>query len=186
MHLLDLMEPEETVGNIWHDMASGLGAEVSYPEAGVTLSSVRPSLAVLFRALGGAPGVELSEAPATLARHRRPLRRKLGAERDREWIPGFDGERLALPPVMAVFPERALNRAAYFWLTALAACADLSRADLTGEGPALDCAQIRANATAADVAYAACPGLRESYTRMAELCLAARPDVMRPAQEAVL
>ncbi|RFP90228.1 VWA domain-containing protein [Rhodobacteraceae bacterium 63075] len=186
MHLLDLMEPEETVGNIWHDMASGLGAEVSYPEAGVSLASVRPSLAVLLRALGGAPGVELSEAPATLARHRRPLRRKLGAERDREWRPTFDGERLTLPPVMAVFPEKALNRAAYFWLTALAACADLSRADLTGDGPALDCEQIRTNATAADAAYAACPGLRESYTRMAELCVAARPDVMRPAQEAVL
>jgi len=23
MKLLDLMEPEETVGNLWHDMASG-------------------------------------------------------------------------------------------------------------------------------------------------------------------
>src|SRR6056297_797185 len=113
MHLLDLMEPEETVGNIWHDMASSLGAEVSYPEAGVTLSSVRPSLAVLFRALGGAPGVELSEAAATLVRHRRPLRRKLGAERDREWVAQFDGERLALPPFIAAFPDAALNEAAF-------------------------------------------------------------------------
>ena len=33
MHLLDLMEPEETVGNLWHDMASRIGAEASYPEA---------------------------------------------------------------------------------------------------------------------------------------------------------
>ena len=76
MHLLDLMEPEETVGNLWHDMASRIGAEVSYPEASVTLALVRPSLAVLFRSLGGAPGVELSEAAATLVRHRRPLRRR--------------------------------------------------------------------------------------------------------------
>ena len=75
MKLLDLMEPEEKVGKLWHDMASGIGAHISYPEAGVTLASVRPSLAVLFRALGGAAGVELGEAPATLARHRRPLRR---------------------------------------------------------------------------------------------------------------
>lgn len=44
MRLLDLMEPEETIGNLWHDMASGIGAEVSYPDAAVTLCSLRPSL----------------------------------------------------------------------------------------------------------------------------------------------
>ncbi|SEN73843.1 nitric oxide reductase NorD protein [Roseovarius tolerans] len=186
MHLLDLMEPEETVGNLWHDMASGIGADIGHPEAGVALASVRPSLAVLFRGLGGAPGVELSEAAATLMRHRRPLRRKLGAERDREWVAGFDSERLTLPPFIAAFPDPALNRAAYFWLTALAAVCDLNGIDLTGEGPARDCAQVRANAAAADAAYAACPGLRQAHDRMARLCMAARPDVLRPAQEAII
>ncbi len=186
MHLLDLMEPEETVGNLWHDMASRIGAEMTYPEAGVTLASVRSSLAVLFRSLGGAPGVELSEAAATLVRHRRPLRRKLGSERDREWLARFDGERLTLPPFMAAFPEVALNRAAFFWLTALAATSDVVQFDFTGDGPALDSAQIRANAAASDAAYAACPGLRQSYARMARLCVEARPDVARPAQEAAM
>lgn len=186
MRLLDLMEPEETVGNLWHDMASGIGADVSHPEAGVTLASVRPSLAVLFRGLGGAPGVELSEAAATLVRHRRPLRRKLGDERDREWVAGFDGERLTLPPVIAAFPDPALNRAAYFWLTALAAVCDVNGIDLSGEAPALDCAQIRANAAAADAAYVACPGLRQAHDRMARHCMAARPTVLRPAQEAII
>ena len=186
MHLLDLMEPEETVGNLWHDMASRIGAEVSYPEAGVTFASVRPSLTVLFRALGGAPGVELSEASATLVRHRRPLRRKLGAEREHEWVARFDGERLALPPFFAVFPDVALNRAAYFWLTAFAACSDISRYDFPTDGPALDCLQIRANTDAADAAFAACPGLRQSYARMARLCAEGRPDALRSAQEAAM
>lgn len=186
MHLLDLMEPEETVGNIWHDMASGIGAHVSYPEASIPLVSVRPSLAVLFRSLGGAPGVELSEASATLVKHRQPLRRKLGADRDHEWVARFDGERLALPPFIAAFPDPALNRAAYFWLTALAALVDLSQFDFPPDGPAQDCAQIRANAVAADAAYAACPGLRQTYTKMAQACVAARPDVLRPSQEAAL
>ncbi|WGW05620.1 nitric oxide reductase activation protein NorD [Tropicibacter oceani] len=186
MHLRDLMEPEETVGNLWHDMASGIGADPGYPEAGVTLASVRPSLALLFRALGGAAGVELGEAPATLARHRRPLRRKLGAERDREWVAGYDGERLALPPVIAVFEDRALNRAAYFWLTALAAVSDLAGADLPPDGPARDCAQIRLNAKASDAAYARCPGLRGSYQRMAALCAQGRPEVVRPPHEAAM
>ncbi|WP_297773163.1 VWA domain-containing protein [uncultured Roseovarius sp.] len=186
MHLLDLMEPEETVGNLWHDMASGIGADIGHPEAGVTLASVRPSLAVLFRGLGGAPGVELSEAAATLVRHRRTLRRKLGAERDREWVAVFDGERLTLPPVIAAFPDPALNRAAYFWLTALAAVCDLNGIDLTGEGMAFDCAQIRANAAAADAAYVACAGLRSAYDRMTWLCMQGRPDVIRPPQEAII
>ena len=180
------MEPEETVGNLWHDMASQIAAEVSYPEASITLASVRPSLAVLFRSLGGAPGVELSEAAATLAAHRRPLRRKLGAERDHEWLARFDGERLALPPFIATFSEERLNRAAYFWLTALAACADVAEFDFSVDGPAQDCYQIRANMEAADAAYAACPGLRQSYEKMSRLCAEARPNVIRPAQEAAM
>ncbi|MEQ9257487.1 MAG: VWA domain-containing protein [Roseovarius sp.] len=186
MHLLDLMEPEETVGNLWHDMASRIGAVVSYPQASVALASARPSLAVLFRSLGGASGVELSEVAATPVRHRRPLRRQLGAERDHEWVARFDGERLCLPPFIAAFPEPGLNRAAYFWLTALAACSDMSAFDFAVDGPALDCAQIRANMAAADAAYAACPGLRESYIRMAEFCVEMRPRVIRPAQEAAM
>ena len=186
MHLLDLMEPEETVGNLWHDMASRIGAQITYPEASVTLASVRPSLAVMFRALGGAPGVELSEAAATLVQHRRPLRRKLGAERDHEWVASFDGERLALPPLIAAFPDPELNRAAFFWLTALAACSDMAAIDFAVDGPARDCAQIRANVAAADAAYAACPGLRRSYARMARHCAEARPSILRPPQEAAI
>lgn len=186
MHLLDLMEPEETVGNLWHDIASGIGADVSYPEASIPLASVRPSLAVLFRSLGGAPGVDLSEAAATLVKHRQPLRRKLGADRDHEWVARFDGERLTLPPFIAAFPDPSLNRAAYFWLTALAALTNVAQLDFAADGPAHDCVQIRANAIAADVAYAACPGLRQTYTKMAQVCVAARSDVMRPPQEAAL
>lgn len=186
MHLLDLMDPEETVGNLWHDMASRIGAEVTYPEAAVALSSVRQSLAVLFRAMGGAAGVELSEAAPTLARHRRPLRRRLGAERDREWVASFDGERLCLPPFFAAFPDAGLNRAAYFWLTAMAAKSAPDLTDLPDAGPGWDCAQIRANAAASDAVYAACPGLRAHHAAMADLCLAARPDLFRPPHEARL
>lgn len=186
MHLHDLMEPEETVGKLWHDLASGIGAAVSYPEAGVSLASVRPSLWVLFRALGGGASVEIVEAPATVTRYRQPIRRKLGAERDREHVARFDGERLALPPLFAAFPDADLNRSAYFWLTAVAAVSEPLAFDLPEDGPIRDCAQIRANATAADCAYSICQGLRDAYLRMAELCVAARPDLLRPASESVI
>lgn len=186
MRLLDFMEPEETVGNLWHDLASGIGAGFTYPDAGVTLVSVRPSLAMLFRALGGAPGVEVAEVAPSLVQHRQVMRRKLGAERDREWVARFDGEKLGLPPVMEAFPDADLNRAAFFWLTALAAVTDIGRLDLDGTGPAQDCAQIRANGAAANRACLACPGLRDQYHAMAAICAEARTDMYRPAQETAL
>ena len=184
MHLRDLMEPEETVGNLWHDMASGIGAAKTYPDAAVTLAQVRPSLALLFRALGGHAGVELGEAPASLVAHRRAVHRKIGAEREKEWVARFDGERLRLPPVIAAFRDARLNKACYFWLTALAA-----RADVPPPTPNLrarDCVTIQANASAADRVYAACPGLRAAYRQMCDYAYAGRPTLRLPAAEAAM
>ena len=90
-HPLDLMEPEETVGKLWHDMAEGMGAGVHHPGAAVALADVRTSLGVLFRALGGAAGVELLDAPAQLVQHQRSLRRRVAVERDKIQIARFFG-----------------------------------------------------------------------------------------------
>lgn len=171
MHLLDLMEPEETVGNLWHDMASGMAIDVGFPEEAVTLEGLEASLMLLFRALGGSVSVDLVPSPVTVVQHRRRHLRKLGAERDREWIARFDGERLRLPPIIAAFPYRALNRACYFWLIALAALhrsSDLASFTLKAAGPRLDWVQILANQSAIGRALEACPGLAGSYQ---EMCL---------------
>ncbi|MEH6741320.1 MAG: NorD nitric oxide reductase activation protein, partial [Sulfitobacter sp.] len=152
-HPLDLMEPEETVGKLWHGMAEGIGTDQCYPDAAVTLPEVRTSLAVLFRALGGAAGVELSQAPAQLVQHRRSLRRRVAVERDKNYIASFDGSGLRLPPLIDYFPETALNRAAYFWLAAVAACADLDTTPLPRLGDnrhAFDVAQVEVNSQAGD------------------------------------
>jgi nitric oxide reductase NorD protein len=58
---LDLMEPEETVGNLWHGLAGGIGAAATHPGAAATLAGLRPSLGLLLRALGGAAGIEITE-----------------------------------------------------------------------------------------------------------------------------
>ena len=189
LHPLDLMEPEETVGKLWHDMAEGIGADLCYPEAAVTLVQVRTSLAVLFRALGGATGVELSETPARLVQHRRTLRRRVAVERDKTYIASYDGNGLRLPPVIDCFPDPALNRAAYFWLTAVAACADLDAMPLPdpdGDPCAFDAAQIVANAQAADRAYVRCPGLQTGYNDMVAHIVAARPAQTLPKAEAAM
>ncbi len=189
LHPLDLMEPEETVGKLWHDMAEGIGADQCYPDAAVALAQVRPSLAVLFRALGGAAGVELSQAPAQLVQHRRTLRRRIAVERDKTHSASYDGNGLRLPPVMDCFPDPALNRAAYFWLTALAACADLDAMplpDAHGDPHDFDVAQIAANAQAGDRAYARCAGLRAAHGEMAAFILAARRAQTQPKAEAAM
>jgi nitric oxide reductase NorD protein len=189
MKLLDLMEPEETIGNLWHDMAHGMGGDAVHAGAAVTLAQVRPSLAVLFRALGGDAGVEMAETAATLTRHRRSLQRKLGAEREKEYIASFDGARLRLPPFIAVYADPKLNRATYFWLVALAAFAKVPQATAnphTDTAQIADSAQITANAAAADLVHAACPGLRTAYAEMRAQTLHARATLHLPAPEAAM
>ena len=184
MHLLDLMEPEETIGNLWHDMAHGLGADATYPQAAVLLADVRPSLALLFRALGGDAGVEMGEAAATLFAHRRSTARKLGSDREKEYRASFDGERLRLPPEMAVFPEKSLNRAAYFWLVAMAAM--VRTPDAVSDICARDFAELQANAAAMAQVLIACPGLARSFADMCKFALLTRPDLRLPANESAI
>ena len=184
MHLLDLMEPEETIGNLWHDMAHGWGADETYPDAAVLLADVRPSLALLFRALGGDAGVEMGEAAATLVAHRRSAARKLGSEREKEFRASFDGERLRLPPEMAIFPDRSLNRAAYFWLVAMAAVVHVP--DAAPDLCARDHVELRANAAAMAHVLIACPGLSRSFADMCKFALMTRPNMHLPANESAI
>ncbi|WP_299818777.1 VWA domain-containing protein [uncultured Roseibium sp.] len=157
---LDLMEPEETVGNLWHDWASRMASTEGYRDCAVPLEAVRVSLAVLFRALGGAGGVEIGAAPATASRHRRGTLRTIGDTRQLEHLASFDGERLRLPPVMDVFPAADLNRAAYLWLAAMAACGETLPATDPSSDPLVEDLQhlVAMQAVTARV-LEACPGL---------------------------
>ncbi|QCP84995.1 VWA domain-containing protein [Cereibacter sphaeroides] len=170
-HLLDLMEPEETVGNLWHDYASRFAATRGHAGAAVSLEAMRPSVAVLFRALGGPSGVEIGASPATAARHRRSVGSVLGETRILEQVASFDGERLRLPSVLDTFPSADLNRAAYLWLAALAASVEIPEA----EGAlAADLAQIAAMEAATARVLETAPGLAAVYGRLAAHVLASR------------
>jgi nitric oxide reductase NorD protein len=185
MHLLDLMEPEETVGKLWHDYASGIGARPVFSDAAVDLATLRPSLLVLFRALGGNAGVEIVEAPVVPYEHRRTIKRRIGTGRETQHVASFDGEHLRLPPRLDCFDDKTLNKAAYLWLTALAALND-TLPDLPSDPRAADCAQIAANSAAVDHAWAACPGLHDAYSRLCSQVLLMRPRVNLPTHEAAL
>ena len=171
IHPLDLMEPEETVGNLWHGWASR--PRTAATEAAVAFEPMRPSIAALYRALGGAPATEIVPAPAS--------RRDVNAEPVH--VADHSGERLRLPPVIDAFPTRELNRAAYLWLAALAAFVVLPE---PAEDPlADDLAELAALAAASRAALAACPGLAPARAAMAGHLRAARRWPLSGAERAV-
>lgn len=158
-------EPEETIGKLWHTLASRLDAPQVHDGAAVDLSQVAGRLAVLFRGLGGSPGVELRPVSPEISRHRLSWRRRMGTEAELMPRASFDGEVLRLPDRIAEFPYREANGALYVWLAAAAAHAgtrvqeeDPLRSDLR----ALAAAKEMVEATLEDA-----PGLRPLY---AELC----------------
>jgi nitric oxide reductase NorD protein len=182
---LSLMEPEESIGKLWHGLASGLGARPDHAAAAAGLAGMHQSLLMLFHALGGATGVELCAAPTTAATHRSSFKRRLATPRDLQARASFDGLRLRLPAQITAFDDPGLNRACYFWLTALAALADTDGFPGTVAGPAADLAQIRLNTAATTRALALCPGLRASH-RAACAALLCQPTPDLPAAEAAV
>ncbi len=158
-------EPEETIGKLWHTLASRLDAPEVHDGAAVDLSEVAGRLAVLFRGLGGSPGVELRPVSPEISRHRLGWRRRLATEAELMPRASFDGEVLRLPDRLAVFPAREANGALYVWLAAAAAHAG-TRSD---EDDPLR-ADLHALVAARQMVKAAlhnAPGLRPLY---AELC----------------
>jgi len=177
VRVLRFFEPEETVGDIWHDLASRIGAEPLHAPATVRLEEVRSSLALLFRALGGGHDVEIVEAAASRVTHRRRLRRQLASGTAAAARPSFDGDRLRLPPEIGYFDTPDLNEAAFRWLAATAAVGPAS-SDGWSLGDAapdeLDRAYLLANIAASAEVLAACPGLRHAFREMCRSALAHR------------
>ncbi len=184
LHPMDFMDPEETMGNLWHGVAQRLAPVTSHAACAVALESVRPSIALLFRALGGKPGVEIAASPATASRHRRGISAHLAEARVLEHVAAFDGATLRLPPVMDAFPTVTMNRAAYLWLAALAASAEPVGA--SDDALAADLGHLTAMSDATARALAQCPGLRAPHAALCAHLLSVRADLaVSPAERAV-
>ena len=183
LHPMDLMEPEETMGNLWHGLALRLAPVAGHQGSAVTLESVRPSVTLLFRALGGAPGVEVAASPATASRHRRGFGAHLAEARVMEHVARFDGASLRLPPVMDAFPDAALNRATYLWLAALAALAEPAAAP--ADPLAADLAHLAAMHRATARVLLLCPGLRTPHAAMSAYLAAAPLAAASPTERRV-
>ncbi len=167
---------EEWVGALWH-RAVNRAASREHAAARVALEEVRPLLGVLFRAAGGDAATRLApagEVATALGRGARGwLQRVAGAGQRAalaQWSPGV----LALPPTLAVFAERALNRDLYLWLAAQAACWQPQHGWLAD------------NRAATVLALQRFPGLSERHARLLDAHLAQRPAAdSSPAEAAV-
>ena len=106
-------EPEETVGKLWHTLASRFDAPQAHEDAAVDLSEVVGRLATFFRGLGGDPAVEIRPAADLASKHRLSFLRRLGTETEYAPRASYDGEILRLPARLAVFPAREANGALY-------------------------------------------------------------------------
>ncbi len=164
---------EEFVGKAWHHFITG-AAGGHYPAAAVTLKEIEKTAGILFRAFGGDPALKIASATTETHSARRRFLQRIAGSNERATLARLDAETLRLPPEIAVFPEKSLNRDLYLWLAALAAC------DGASESPAAPWHLRNQQATRA--ALRDFPGLGARYRRLVEAHIALRvgPEAMQP------
>jgi nitric oxide reductase NorD protein len=177
-------EPEEALGQQWHRLVGGTTSWPHHPNAAVRLGEVHARLGVMFRALGGAGGVRLMAAGATISRHRLGLRQRLGlGANERLEAPRFDGATLELPEALDLLPLRADNEALYEWLVAWFAAAGPAKASVADLLQA-DVARLRDVQTATTTLLRRWPGLGRLHIRLCNALRVQRPARSLPREEA--
>ena len=153
---------EEYVGKLWHNWVTKTSGG-HYPEAAVKLADIEKTAGILFRAFGGDPGLKVAAATAEQHGARRSWLQRLAGSGEKVAHARRDAETLRLPPEIAVFPDKALNRDLYLWLAALAA-SDVAPGQ----------AWFIRNQRASQAALARYPGLRSRYKRLVDAHIAGR------------
>jgi nitric oxide reductase NorD protein len=179
----EFLELEEQIGRYWHRLVGKAESYSYYPDAAVTLDSVRSSLSVFFRGLGGAPGIALTAVIPQSSGHRLSLRQRLGMEQ--ESMPSIECniERMLLPATIAYFPSITLNRRLYFWLAAYFAMAEDSCCDTLYDPLQVDLAFLH---NAYRVSLKVCdrfPGLAKDYRSLCQALCEQRPQRLLSEQE---
>jgi nitric oxide reductase NorD protein len=178
---------EEWVGGLW-DRFITRAARRRHPQAAVHLTEVERMLGVLFRALGGDPGLRVAPAAATRHGARLRLLERIAGTGEKTAHATLDLETLRLPPTLAWFPQKPLNRDLYLWLIALAAAAgpESMAGDAAGQAANPPEAWMVQNQIAVMRALQRFPGLRPRYARLVAAVLAERigPAAMPPDEAA--
>lgn len=185
MRFLRFWEPEERIGEVWHDLVREIGSEARFPDAEVSFDEMRGSANIIFRALGGSEGVDLLPVATDISANRLMRRARLSHDVDRVTHAQYDGQRLALPATVSLFEDAALSRGLYRWLAALAA---FMRAPAQPRADRLqaDIEMLRESLRAESAVLARCPGLRQLRADLGSALLAVRPAPLLPSPEAEL
>lgn len=184
--MLEFLEFEEQVGRRWHRWASSAASYTRYPDAAVSLESLRSALGVFFRLSGGAPGLALSTIGERGSQHRLSLRQRLGLDQELLALGQRNNESLQLPVQLDYFPDPALNRAHYFWLSAYLAVAGDSASSAGLRPLHRDLLYLReAHRTTTQVCEYF-PGLHKRYNLLTQALLAQRPRRKLPPAEAAI
>ena len=166
---------EEWVGQQWHRLITR-AAQTEHPEAAVSLEQVQRTLGLLFRAGGGPGAAKLGAGTAQAVGGPRGWLQRVAGSGRQAHLAQREPERMNLPPRIAVFSERALNRALYLWLAALGAVWDEVARPSAG--------WVADNRAAARRVLQRFPGLAPSWQQLLRAQLALRPDPARlPAAE---
>lgn len=185
MRIPRFWEPEERVGEAWHEFVRDFGAEPRFPSAEVGFDEMRGAVNILFRALGGPAGADILPIATDVAGNRLSRRRRIAQDVDRVTHARYDGQRLALPASIALFEDPALSRGLYRWLAALAAHVQ-TPAQAPADPLQRDVATLREMLRAERALLAACPGLGVLRGELGAALLASRPASALPRQEAEL
>jgi nitric oxide reductase NorD protein len=154
---------EEQVGEIWHRLVTRL-ADKSYPQAAVTLGQVERTVGVMFRALGGDGGLQISNSEQIENRAKRSWLQRLAGSQQKMALAWRDENYLRLPARIDCLPESRLNRDLYLWLAALAVSSGQHHADW-----------FMLNQRRTQHTLQRFPGLETRYRRLVEAHIATRP-----------
>lgn len=156
---------EEQVGEFWHRLVTRL-ADTGYPAAAVSLAEVERAVGLMFRALGGDGGLQVTSADQFENRARRNWLQRLAGSQQKVSLAWRDAGFLRLPASIDYLPERTLNRELYLWLAALAVAAEGADDDW-----------LAANQRRVQATLARFPGLESRYRRLVDAHLAIRPAI---------
>lgn len=179
-----LLEFEELAGKYWHRWASAASSYPEHADAVVRFDEISEVLGVFFRAAGGNGGLGVGAIAPRESGHRLSLRQRLGFDREVLDQTRLDDESLLLPPAVALFPNRSLNRDVYFWLAAHAAVLEPFR--IPQDPLQADILALRAARLAAARVCRELPGLGQRYRRLCAALLILRPDRHLPTEENAL
>ncbi len=154
---------EEHVGEFWHRLVTRL-ADTSFPNEAVGLAEVERIVGLMFRALGGDGGLQVTSADLVEHQARRSWLQRLAGSQRKVALAWRDEGYLRLPARIDCLPERALNRELYLWLAAMAVSSERQDDDW-----------FNANQQRTLATLARFPGLQARYRRLVAAHLSTRP-----------